>query len=93
MYSYQGQGRYIIKGYTSMKVKTSITLSEGLIQEIDALSSKYGNRSALIEKAVRDLIAAEAGRRRDLNDLEILNQNAEGLNAEAEDALGFQVDL
>lgn len=76
-----------------MKVKTSITISAGLIQKIDALSGKYGNRSALIEKAVCDLIAAEARRERDLNDLEILNQNAEALNAEAEDALRFQVDL
>jgi len=76
-----------------MKVKTSITLSASLIQEIDALSSKYGNRSALIEKAVRNLIAAEAKRERDLNDLRILNNRADVLNAEAEDALGFQVDF
>ena len=76
-----------------MKIKTSITLSEGLIQKIDALSGKYGNRSALIEKAVCNLIAEEARRERDLKDLEILNQNAAALNAEAEDALGFQVDL
>ena len=76
-----------------MKVKTSITLSASLIQEIDALSSKYGNRSALIEKAVRVLIAAEAKRERDLNDLRILNNRADVLNAEAEDALGFQVDF
>jgi len=73
-----------------MKVKTSITLSASLIQEIDALSSKYGNRSALIEKAVRVLIAAEAKRERDLNDLRILNNRADVLNAEAEDVLGFQ---
>ena len=76
-----------------MKVKISITLSASLIQEIDALSSKYGNRSALIEKAVRNLIAAEAKRERDLNDLRILNNRADVLNAEAEDALGFQVDF
>ena len=76
-----------------MKVKISITLSASLIQEIDALSSKYGNRSALIEKAVRNLIAAEAKRERDLSDLRILNNRADVLNAEAEDVLGFQVDF
>ena len=76
-----------------MKVKISITLQASLIQEIDALSSKYGNRSALIEKAVRNLIAAEAKRERDLSDLRILNNRADVLNAEAEDALGFQVDF
>ena len=36
-----------------MKVKTSVTLSEELIHQIDTLSSQYGTRSALIERAVR----------------------------------------
>ena len=76
-----------------MKVKTSITLSEDLIRKIDALSGKFGNRSTLIEKAVRDLLAAEAKKERDRQDLEILNQQADALNAEAEDVLKFQVDL
>jgi metal-responsive CopG/Arc/MetJ family transcriptional regulator len=45
-----------------MKVKTSITLSEELIRQIDALSSQYGTRSALIELAVRDFLATAAQR-------------------------------
>ena len=76
-----------------MKVKTSVTLSEELIRQIDALSSQYGTRSALIEQAVRDFLATQVKRRRDAQDLEILNRRAEALNAEAEDVLSYQVDL
>lgn len=76
-----------------MKVKTSVTLSEDLVREIDDLSTQYGNRSALIEQAVRDFLALEARRRRDARDLEILNRRAEDLNEEAEDVLSYQVDL
>jgi metal-responsive CopG/Arc/MetJ family transcriptional regulator len=76
-----------------MKIKTSVTLSEELIQQIDALSSQYGTRSALIEQAVRDFLAARAQRTRDAQDLEILNRRAEALNVEAEDVLSYQVEL
>ena len=76
-----------------MKVKTSITLSKDLVQKIDQLSASYGNRSAFIEKAIRDLIKAEEKRHNDLKDLEILNQNADVLNAEADDVLSYQVGV
>ena len=76
-----------------MKIKTSITLSEELISEIDELSSQYGNRSLLIERAIRDFLAAESKRRRDLQDSEIINQRADALNREAEDVLSYQVDV
>ena len=76
-----------------MKVKTSVTLSEELIRQIDALLSQYGTRSALIEQAVRDFLAAQTQRTRDAQDLNILNRRAEALNAEAEDVLSYQVDL
>ncbi len=76
-----------------MKIKTSITLSEEIIREIDELSGQYGNRSVLIEQAIRDFLAAEAKRRQDLQDIEILNQRADALNKEAEDVLTYQVDV
>jgi metal-responsive CopG/Arc/MetJ family transcriptional regulator len=76
-----------------MKVKTSITLSAELIHQIDALASQYGTRSALIEQAVREFLAAQAKRTREAQDLEILNRRAEALNAEAEDVLSYQVEL
>ena len=76
-----------------MKIKTSITLSEDLIREIDELSGRFGNRSALIEKAIRDFLTADAKRRRDLQDIEIINRRADALNKEAEDVLSYQVDV
>jgi metal-responsive CopG/Arc/MetJ family transcriptional regulator len=76
-----------------MKVKTSITLSEELIRQIDALSSQYGTRSALIERAVRDFLATAAQRQREARDLEILNRRTEALNAEAADVLSYAVGL
>ena len=76
-----------------MKIKTSITLSEELISEIDGLSDQYGNRSLLIEQAIRDFLAIRAKRKRDLQDIEILNQRADALNKEAEDVLAYQVDV
>lgn len=76
-----------------MKVKTSVTLSEDLVREMDDVSSQYGNRSALVEQAVRDFLAAAAKRRRDAQDLEILNRQADVLNKEAEEVLTYQVDL
>jgi len=75
-----------------MKVKTSITLSEEIIKEIDQLSSQYGNRSLLIEKAIQHFLAAEARRKRDIQDIEILNRFADTLNKEAADVLEYQVD-
>jgi len=76
-----------------MKVKTSITLSEELIRAMDALSSQYGTRSALIEQAVRDFLATVAQRQREAQDLEILNRRAEALNVEAAAVLSYQVEL
>jgi metal-responsive CopG/Arc/MetJ family transcriptional regulator len=77
----------------TMKIKTSITLSESIMQEIDKLSSRYGNRSALIERAIRDFLSAEAKRRRDREDEEILNRLSDELNKEAGDVLSYQVKL
>lgn len=76
-----------------MRVKTSVTLSEELVQEIDKLSQRYGNRSALVEQAVRSFLAAERQRVRDAQDLEILNRRAAKLNKEAQEVLSYQVEL
>jgi len=76
-----------------MKIKTSITLSEEILQEVDKLSAQYGNRSILIEQAVREFLAAGARRGRDRRDTQILNRRADALNREAEDVLSYQVDL
>jgi metal-responsive CopG/Arc/MetJ family transcriptional regulator len=77
---------------SSMKVKTSITLSEDLIQSIDAFSGGQTNRSELIEKALRDYLDREVRMKRDLEDLAILNKKAGKLNREAEDVLSYQAN-
>ena len=73
--------------------KTSITLSKELVEKIDELYCFYSNRSAFIEKAVRDLIKAEEKRHNDLKDLEIINNNPEIFNDEADDVLSCQVEV
>jgi len=75
-----------------MKVKASVTISEDLMRQVDALSGDYGNRSAFIERAIRHFLAVEAQRRRDAQDLDLLNTHAEALNEEAMDVLSYQVD-
>jgi metal-responsive CopG/Arc/MetJ family transcriptional regulator len=76
-----------------MKVKASVTLSEDLMSQIDAQTTRFGNRSAFIEQVVRHFLAVEEQRNRDAQDLEIFNAHAESLNEEAADVLSFQVDL
>jgi metal-responsive CopG/Arc/MetJ family transcriptional regulator len=73
-----------------MKVKTSITLSEDLIQSIDEFSGGQKNRSELIERALRDYLDRQARLKRDLQDLVILNKKGDKLNREAADVLSYQ---
>jgi len=77
----------------SMKVKTSITLSEDLLKAIDEYAGEYNNRSEFIEEAVRVFITRLIRRQQDAKDLEIINHRADRLNQEAMDVLTFQVDL
>jgi len=76
-----------------MKIKTSITLSEEVLLEIDQISGESRNRSAFIEIAIRDFLKNRAKKIRDDRDLEILNRNSKRLNREAEDVLSYQVEL
>jgi metal-responsive CopG/Arc/MetJ family transcriptional regulator len=76
-----------------MKTKTSITLSEDLLKEIDRYLGRSGNRSAFFEMAVRDYLAQKAHQMSEARDLEILNQQADVLNREAKDVLSYQVEL
>jgi len=73
-----------------MRVKTSVTLPKELLTRIDRVDS---NRSAFVEKASRVYLASIERARRNARDLQILNANADRLNAEAMDALQYQVDL
>ncbi len=75
-----------------MKMKTSITLSEDVVEQLDVIAESGESRSEIIERMLREGLAERARRERDLRDLELINDNAEELNEEAEDVLGYQVD-
>jgi metal-responsive CopG/Arc/MetJ family transcriptional regulator len=75
-----------------MKVKTSITLTKEVLQEIDArIKPQRRSRSEFIEEAVRafltntDRIALQA------REAALLRKHAAALNAEMADVLEYQV--
>ena len=75
--------------YGSMKVKTSITLSEDVLEQLDGLAGSE-SRSALIERILRAFL-----RRRALDDVQardraLLDRDADVFNAEALDVLEYQ---
>lgn len=76
-----------------MKLKTSITLSEDLVKVIDRIARKGEARSQVLERLLREALAARARRETDERDRNLLNQYADALNAEVEDTLRYQVDL
>lgn len=72
-----------------MKVKTSITLSSDLLDELDRLTDE-SSRSELIEEAVKAWLAARARSERDARELRMINRHARRLNREADDVLDYQ---
>ena len=76
-----------------MKIKTSITISDSLIKQIDNYLGSSGSRSALIEQALREFLSTKAQQVREAKDLEILNNRAKALDEEANDVLTYQVEL
>lgn len=75
-----------------MKLKTSVTLSEQTVRAIEEVAGPGANRSQVIEEAVVEYLDRRRRERRDRRDLEILNRNAEALNREVEDVLGYQAE-
>jgi len=73
-----------------MKVKTSVTLSEGLLADIDLHGAEFRSRSEFLEAAARAFLAHLARAEADRRDLEIIERRADALNAEAEDVLTYQ---
>lgn len=76
-----------------MKIKTSVTLSDTLLAEIDRHAGRNANRSEFIETAVRGYIAALVRRQQNLRDLAIINRRAARLNREAKDVLDYQIPV
>ncbi len=72
-----------------MKVKTSITLSEDLLDELDRLAGA-GSRSALIERIVSAFLHRRRVEESDARDRMLIDEHADALNAEALDVLEYQ---
>jgi metal-responsive CopG/Arc/MetJ family transcriptional regulator len=76
-----------------MKVETSITVDEDLLEAVDKLSGKDKNRSEFIEAAIQAYIAQIVRHEQNAKDLDIINERADDLNKEALDVLDYQVAL
>ena len=74
-----------------MKIKTSITLSEDLLENVDRLAVNYKNRSDFIETALQKIVAQMIRAEQDARDIEIYKKHLDELNEEAEDVLKYQV--
>jgi metal-responsive CopG/Arc/MetJ family transcriptional regulator len=75
-----------------MKVKTSITLSKELLQEIDArIETQQRSRSEFIEEAVRAFLAGADRAALHAREAALLRKHAAALNAEMADILEYQV--
>ena len=76
-----------------MKIKTSVTLSKELLNAIDTKSIGDKSRSDFIENAVWKYILLILREEQNNKDLDIINQNADSLNKEANDVLDYQVSI
>lgn len=76
-----------------MKVKTSVTLSDDVLCQIDREIGEHGNRSQFIEKAVKRYFRLQRKAARDAHDAAIYRKFADKFNAEAELDLQLQAPL
>ena len=76
-----------------MKVKTSITLTENTLREVDEAAGSEGSRSRLIETAVLEYLDRRRRQSREARDRRILDTKADVLNRDAEDVLAYQADV
>jgi metal-responsive CopG/Arc/MetJ family transcriptional regulator len=73
-----------------MKLKTSLTLSEDLVRELDRMAGPKVPRSSFIERILRDFVEHRVRQKRLAQEVAAINQHAEKLNSEMSDALQFQ---
>ena len=79
--------------FSSMKQKTSITLSPETLRAIDELVDESSNRSRIIEQALVEFLERRRRAQREARDLAILDAAAAELNREVEDVLDYQKEL
>jgi metal-responsive CopG/Arc/MetJ family transcriptional regulator len=76
-----------------MRLKTSVTLDEETVAELDREAGTTRNRSRLIETAILEFLERRRRATRDARDLELINRSARELNEEMADVLDYQVKL
>ncbi len=79
--------------FSSMKQKTSVTLSPETLRGIDELVDESSNRSRIIEQALVEFLERRRRAQREARDLAILDAAADELNREVEDVLDYQAEL
>ena len=75
-----------------MKLKTSITLDADVVTAVEAIARGGESRSQVIERLLRESLAARRRSALDSRDMDIINAHADELNEEALDVLGYQVE-
>jgi len=75
-----------------MKLKTSITLDEGVVAAVERAARDGESRSQVIERLLRQSLAEQERAAIDRRDRAILDARADELNEEAVDVLGYQVE-
>lgn len=73
-----------------MKIKTSLTLSDDVLADVDELAREAGSRSAVVERALRSYLRRRRRAAMREQELAKLNRAAARLNAEAADVLEYQ---
>jgi metal-responsive CopG/Arc/MetJ family transcriptional regulator len=76
-----------------MKAKTSLTLSDDLLRDLDRMAGPKVSRSSFIESILRDFVEQRARQKRLAQEVAAINQHAEKLNSEMSDALSFQARM
>ena len=75
---------------SSMKEKTSITLSKEILSGIDRIAGSKQSRSAFIEGVLAQYLRKQKRAQIEARDLELINRASDELNAEVEDVLRYQ---
>ena len=76
-----------------MKVKTSVTLSEELLRDIDRSVAGGRSRSQFIERAVSDYIRRRERDARRTREIELLNAIADGTLGEPPDVEDYSAEV